>query len=60
MSAVILAICRLVDASFDQLTADQTIGNYWIRANASEGPTGFVGGINSVRVFLSLWHLHSV
>ena len=37
-----------------QLTADQAIGNYWIRANPSEGPEGFVGGINSVRVFSSM------
>ncbi|KAJ7785147.1 laccase lcc5 [Mycena maculata] len=29
------------------LNADQPIGNYWIRANPSTGPSGFTGGINS-------------
>ncbi|CAK5282922.1 unnamed protein product [Mycena citricolor] len=29
------------------LTANQPIGNYWIRANPNNGPTGFAGGINS-------------
>nr|BAA85185.1 bilirubin oxidase [Pleurotus ostreatus]BAC65099.1 laccase [Pleurotus ostreatus] len=29
------------------LTADQTVGNYWIRANPNLGSTGFDGGINS-------------
>ncbi|KAF7375301.1 Laccase lcc5 [Mycena sanguinolenta] len=29
------------------LTANQTVDNYWIRANPSGGPTGFAGGINS-------------
>ncbi|KAJ6468289.1 laccase 1 [Mycena sanguinolenta] len=29
------------------LTANQTVDNYWIRANPSTGPTGFTGGINS-------------
>ncbi|KAF8335679.1 laccase [Cantharellus anzutake] len=29
------------------VTADQPIGNYWIRASPSNGPQGFVGGINS-------------
>jgi iron transport multicopper oxidase len=29
------------------LNANQDVGNYWIRANASNGPQGFVGGTNS-------------
>ncbi|TFK32861.1 laccase 2 precursor [Crucibulum laeve] len=29
------------------LTADQDVGNYWIRANPNVGTTGFDGGINS-------------
>ncbi|KAJ3929520.1 MAG: laccase lcc6 [Lentinula lateritia] len=29
------------------LNANQTVGNYWIRANPSVGTTGFTGGINS-------------
>ncbi|CAK5274943.1 unnamed protein product [Mycena citricolor] len=29
------------------LSANQPIGNYWIRANPNTGPTGFAGGINS-------------
>ncbi|KAJ7881101.1 laccase [Mycena olivaceomarginata] len=29
------------------LNANQPVGNYWIRANPSTGPKGFVGGINS-------------
>lgn len=29
------------------LTANQTVGNYWIRANPNSGPTGFTNGINS-------------
>ncbi|KAF8317282.1 laccase [Cantharellus anzutake] len=29
------------------LTANQPIGNYWIRANPSSGSQGFAGGINS-------------
>ncbi|KAJ7181074.1 laccase [Mycena filopes] len=29
------------------VTADQNIGNYWVRANPNVGPTGFAGGINS-------------
>ncbi|KZP07255.1 multicopper oxidase [Athelia psychrophila] len=29
------------------LTANQTIGNYWIRANPNLGTTGFAGGLNS-------------
>lgn len=29
------------------LTANQTIGNYWIRANPNNGVVGFAGGLNS-------------
>lgn len=29
------------------LTANQTVGNYWIRANPNLGTTGFLGGLNS-------------
>jgi iron transport multicopper oxidase len=29
------------------VTANQPVGNYWIRANPNAGSTGFVGGINS-------------
>ncbi|KAF7965048.1 hypothetical protein HWV62_829 [Athelia sp. TMB] len=29
------------------LTANQTIGNYWIRANPNRGVSGFAGGLNS-------------
>ena len=29
------------------LTANQTVGNYWIRANPNNGVTGFTDGINS-------------
>ncbi|KAF9073365.1 laccase lcc6 [Rhodocollybia butyracea] len=29
------------------LTANQTVDNYWVRANPSTGKSGFVGGINS-------------
>nr|AAB63443.1 phenoloxidase [Trametes sp. I-62] len=29
------------------LNANQTVGNYWIRANPNFGTTGFAGGINS-------------
>ncbi|PAV23691.1 laccase [Pyrrhoderma noxium] len=29
------------------VTANQTVGNYWIRANPSAGTTGFTDGINS-------------
>ncbi|KAJ7152774.1 laccase [Mycena filopes] len=29
------------------LTANQAVGNYWIRASPSTGPKGFTGGINS-------------
>ena len=29
------------------LQTDMPISNYWIRANPNQGPTGFVGGINS-------------
>jgi iron transport multicopper oxidase len=30
-----------------QMTANQTVDNYWIRANPNLGSTGFDGGINS-------------
>lgn len=33
--------------SFTQLTADQSIDNYWVRANPNLGTRGFAGGINS-------------
>jgi iron transport multicopper oxidase len=29
------------------MTANQTVDNYWIRANPNLGSTGFDGGINS-------------
>lgn len=29
------------------LTANQPVGNYWVRANPNRGTTGFVGGLNS-------------
>ncbi|KAF9058479.1 laccase lcc6 [Rhodocollybia butyracea] len=29
------------------LNANQTVNNYWIRANSSRGPAGFASGINS-------------
>jgi iron transport multicopper oxidase len=29
------------------LHANQTVGNYWVRANPNNGPTGFLDGINS-------------
>lgn len=29
------------------LTANQTVANYWIRANPSTGTTGYTGGLNS-------------
>lgn len=30
-----------------QLNANQTVGNYWVRANPNFGTVGFAGGINS-------------
>ena len=38
---------KLKEGDFQQVTANQTIDNYWIRANPNLGTLGFAGGINS-------------